>query len=275
MALLHMTSKKPFVAVVLVFVVLGGCTAPPGRPGLTGRAPALPTELYLRRHVLGRSVEGRAIGCLTAGKGPDVTFILATIHGDEPAGTMLLQRLASHLQQKPHILDGRKVMLLPIANPDGVARTSRLNARAVDLNRNFAADNRTHIPKHGPAALSEPEARIIDRLIRQYAPDRIVSIHQVMDMGPKGLARRFPNGCIDYDGPAQNLAEQMAQYCDLAVAKLGAASGSLGSYAGIELRIPVITMELPPHAHQLAAEVLWDSYGAALLSVVAHTETTK
>jgi protein MpaA len=275
MALLHMTSKKPFVAVVLVFVVLGGCTKPASRPGLMGLAPALPTELYLRRHVVGRSVEGRAIGCLTAGKGPDVTFILATIHGDEPAGTMLLQRLASHLQQKPHILDGRKVILLPIANPDGVARTSRLNARAVDLNRNFAADNRTNSPKHGPAALSEPEARIIDRLIRQYAPDRIVSIHQVMDTGPKGLARRFPNGCIDYDGPAQNLAEQMAEHCDLAVAKLGAATGSLGSYAGIELQIPVITMELPPHAHQLDPQLLWQSYGTALIAVVLYPQGTE
>jgi protein MpaA len=254
---------------------LGGCARPVNEPMMAGPAKSLPAEFYPQRRVVGRSVEDRPIGCLLLGAGADVTFILATIHGDEPAGTALLHKLAGHLQQQPHLLDARTAVLLPIANPDGMARNSRFNARGVDLNRNFSAGNRINSPEHGQAALSEPEARVIDRLIRQYAPDRVVSIHQVRDTGPEGLAARFPNGCIDHDGPAKQLAERMAEYCDLPVEKLGAAAGSLGSYAGIELQIPVITMELPRQAHQLDAAVLWDSYGAALLAAAVHSSTLR
>ncbi len=87
--------------------------------------------------------------CLTLGQGPDVTFILATIHGDEPAGTPLVRRLATHIRQHPKVLDGRRVVLLRLANPDGLAHRSRYNAHGVDLNRNFDAANRKNSRQFG------------------------------------------------------------------------------------------------------------------------------
>jgi protein MpaA len=122
------------------------------------------------------------------GQGTDVTFVLAAIHGNEQAGIQLVHRLERYLQQNPKMLEKRKVVLLPIANPDGVAHSSRYNARGIDLNRNFPAFNRINSNRFGFTPLSEPESRFIFQLIRQYTPDRIVTIHQ-------------PLACIDYDGP--------------------------------------------------------------------------
>ena len=193
------------------------------------------------------------------GRGPDVIFILATIHGNEPAGTPLVRRLSRHLRRHPEILNGRKVVLLRIANPDGLAHNSRYNAHGVDLNRNFEAANRLNSRRTGLTGLSEPESRAIRRVILQHKPDRIVSIHQ-------------PLACIDYDGPAQALAESMGQYCDLPVKKLGARPGSLGSYAGVTLGIPIITFEMKRADSQLDSEILWRKYGKALLAAVVYPE---
>ena len=192
-------------------------------------------------------------------EGPDVSLIMATIHGNEPAGTPLVRRLDTHLRQHPEILDGRKVVLLRLANPDGLAHKSRYNTRGVDLNRNFEAANRLNSKQSGLTALSEPESRAIRQVIVQYRPDRIVSIHQ-------------PLACIDYDGPAQELAEHMGQYCALPVKKLGARPGSLGSYAGVTLGIPIITFEMLGSDSQLDSEALWQKYGRALMAAILYPE---
>jgi len=255
------------VCAVFILSVLSSCYKPAACPALVDAPQAEPA---VHRGIVGTSVENRPIECFVVGQGWDVTFILATIHGDEPAGTPLVRQMAEHLAGHPNLLQGRKVVLLPLANPDGMARNTRLNARGVDLNRNFSATNRTNSTLHGLVGLSEPEARIIEQLIRQYAPDRIISIHQLTDTGPEALSNRVPKGCIDYDGPAKALANRMAEYCDLPVEKLGVRSGSLGSYAGLTLGIPIITLELPRYAHRLDSELLWQRYGQMLIAAVTY-----
>lgn len=266
--------KRLIVTVCALFVpmLLGGCYKPTDYPVIVD-VPQ--TELKVRRSIVGASVENRPIECLVLGQGPDVTFVLAAIHGDEPAGVPLVRHLARYLKQNQQLLEGRKVVLLPVGNPDGMASNSRLNARGVDLNRNFAPTNRSDSQLRGTSALSEPEARVIEWLIRHHAPDRIVSIHQLTDTGPEALAGRLPKGCIDYDGPAKALADRLAEYSDLPVEKLGARSGSLGSYAGLTLGIPVITVELPLHVHQLDLETLWQRYGTLLIAVVVYPDKVR
>jgi protein MpaA len=215
-----------------------------------------------RYEIVGKSVQGRPMMSLTLGQGTDVTFILATIHGNEPAGTPLVRRLSAHLRQNPEILNGRKVVLLRLANPDGLIHNSRYNAHGVDLNRNFEAANRLNSRQTGLTGLSEPESRAIKKMILRHRPDRIVSIHQ-------------PLNCIDYDGPARVLAEHMGQYCDLPVRKLGARPGSLGSYAGVTLGIPIITFEMNQADSNLDSEALWRKYGKALLGAIVFPETVE
>lgn len=245
-----------------LFVVLAftGCYQPTPHPEIVRGPKSLLDETVVQRHIVGRSVEYRPIECLVLGEGKDVTLILASIHGNEPAGTPLVQSLGEHLQRYPRLLQRRRVVLLPAANPDGLAHNRRHNARGIDLNRNFTTANRINSPTSGYRALSEPEARVIERLIRQYAPDRIVSIHQSL-------------ACIDYDGPAQLLATRMAQHCNLPVKKLGAKSGSLGSYAGVRLGIPTITLELSRRAGRLNRQSLWQRYGAALVAAIVYPDS--
>jgi len=221
-----------------------------------------PGEQLVRHHVLGRSVENRPLEYLVLGRGRDVILILATIHGNEPAGAPLVLQLAIYLIQHPIMLRGRTAVLVPVTNPDGRANNRRFNANGVDLNRNFQTANRLDGGRFGYRALSEPESRFVHLLLHQYEPDRIVSIHQ-------------PLTCIDYDGPAKALAECMAEYFDLPIRKLGAKRGSLGSYAGETLGMPIVTLELPRDAGRLSPELLWGKYGNAMVAAILYPDLAK
>jgi len=153
-------------------------------------------------------------------------------------------------------------VMLPTANPDGLAAQTRENARGIDLNRNFDTSNRVDNGTNGLRPLTEPESQALELAIKEYRPSRIVSVHQ-------------PLSCIDYDGPGEAIAARMAQDCDLPVKKIGARPGSLGSYTGETLRIPTITLELPPEASKMSETVLWQKYGKALMAAVLYPEHAK
>lgn len=232
-----------------------GCTPAKQLPA----AASILTPQHFTVTTLGYSVEKRPIELYLAGGGPDTIFIFSGIHGNEQAGISLVHRLMDRLHQQSELLEGRKVLIIPIANPDGVARNTRGNARGIDLNRNFAADNRENSAIYGQFALSEPESTLLYDLLETYHPSRIVSIHQ-------------PLNCIDYDGPAERLAYHMAAYCPLPVKKLGARPGSFGAYAGETLSIPIITMELLRSDDRLNADELWLKYGMALMASITYPD---
>lgn len=259
-------------AVLTVFALpaalaVTGCYKPVKYPVIVD-APPEPAlaRTAARYQIVGESVQQRPLMSLALGQGQDVTFILATIHGDEPAGTPLVRHLSTYLRQNPELLNGRKVVLLRLANPDGLVHNSRYNAHGVDLNRNFDAANRTNSRQFGLRPLSEPESTAIQQIILQHKPDRIVSVHQRAPGRP---------GCIDYDGPAADLARHMAEHCDLPVTRLGSMPGSLGSYAGITLGIPIITFEMNHADTQLDSETLWRKYGKALLAAIVFPEAVE
>jgi protein MpaA len=212
-----------------------------------------------QQRTIGLSVQGRPLECQEFGRGDDVVLILAAIHGDEAAGMPLVRHLAEHLRTHPRLIHGRRVVLLPLANPDGYALNTRGNVNGIDLNRNYPASNFTRTDAHGDAPLSEPESRALKAVLDRYRPDRIVSIHQ-------------PLACIDYDGPAEALARAMATWTDLPVKRLGSMPGSLGSYAGLTLGIPIVTLELPASASGLDDRALWRRYGNVLLAAIRYPE---
>ena len=257
-------SPSSLVAALFVLILFAGCSArraeripeEPGFADLIHELPeSIPSPLNERCFVIGTSVDDRPIACITLGRGEEVILFIASIHGDESAGTPLLHDLAAWFRDRPQLLDGRKLLLVPEANPDGMAADRRTNSNGIDLNRNFPSDNRTNNRRYGLTPLSEPEAAAIAKMIRLHAPQRIVSLHE-------------PVGCIDYDGPAHLLAAHMATHCDLPVGKLGTRSGSLGAWAGEDLKIPIITVELPRSAKYRNRGQLWDMYGKALIEAV-------
>jgi murein peptide amidase A len=203
---------------------------------------------------IGYSVEGRPIDVFSFGRGPRPVLIMASIHGTEGAGTPLTRQLMQWLSAHPEAL-GRRVLVLPAANPDGLHRAIRFNLRGVDLNRNFPAENREDKARFGYAALSEPESRAFHAYILKEQPEWIVSIHQPLE-------------CIDYDGPAPaaELAAQLSRATGLPVEKLGARPGSLGAWFGETLGRPVLTMELPRRPVE-DPQRLWERYGPGLLEI--------
>ncbi len=247
------------ISLLVGLLAISGCYEPEPKPLIIGEMPPLvlpPAEAPPAQHrLVGRSVQGRPIMIQILGDGDDTVLVMATIHGNEPAGTPLVNSLTGYLRNNRSLLEGRRIVLMPVANPDGFAAGTRENIRRIDLNRNFEAANRVNDETNGFRPLSEPESRALQSVIKEYSPSRIVSIHQ-------------PLTCIDYDGPGRTLAARMAQYCDLPLKKLGAKPGSLGSYTGESLGIATITVELPAEASKQSEQALWDKYGRALLAAI-------
>lgn len=207
--------------------------------------------------IVGTSLDERSIHARVMQRdiaNPTVMFI-ASIHGNESAGTALIHRLKDWLDEHSSVLERRSVVLIAVANPDGVANRDRRNRNGVDLNRNFPADNWVVSDDNGPSALSEPESRAIAAMIQEHQPSWIVTLHE-------------PFACVDYDGPGLPLAKAMSKACGLPVRKLGSRPGSLGSFAGETLGIATITLELPPFARRQPIDKRWDTYGPALIAAL-------
>ena len=215
--------------------------------------PSAPSQPPLR----GSSVQGRSLSCLVYGRGPDTLLVIGGIHGSEPAGAVLARGLCKYLEAHPELLSGRRVVVMAEATPDGLAAERRTNAHGVDVNRNFPSANFAPGKTSGRAATSEPETGYLVGLIDRYRPGKIVTIHQ-------------PLTCIDYDGPARGLAVAMSRLCRLPVRKLGARAGSLGSYAGVDRGIPVVTLELPKRATAMGADAVWKEFGRTLLLAIRY-----
>jgi protein MpaA len=271
---MHMR-RLPCTLMTFMFLMLfGGCATTPASPSADAHPAAAtssnprPMEPQPRRRpanftaeIIGASVQDRPIHAVTFGDRGPAILIIATIHGDEAAGTPLLTPLVRHLHAHSDLYAQRRIVLIPCANPDGMAADTRGNVNGIDLNRNFPADNFKTTHRHGDAPLSEPEARALHDFIRRIQPVRIASIHQ-------------PLRCIDYDGPGSTLAAAMADVCDLPVRKLGARPGSLGAYVGETLGIPIITIELPGPASQHSPRELWNRYGEMLLAFITFEHET-
>lgn len=168
-------------------------------------------------------------------------LMLGGIHGDEYSSVTIMFKWMSILDKHHSGLFHWKIA--PLVNPDGLLqkRSQRMNANGVDLNRNF--ENGMHInasmeywkkrtwedPRRypGTAPMSESETQWMTKLIKDFKPDAIVAVHA-------------PYGIVDFDGPPDPPKHLGALHLHL----LGTYPGSLGNYAGIQLNIPVITVEL-------------------------------
>ncbi|HEX6962979.1 MAG TPA: DUF2817 domain-containing protein, partial [Lacipirellula sp.] len=221
---------------------------------MLGSVGALHAEVEVDKQIVGRSLDGRPIECLVLGEGDDVFWYIATIHGNEAAGTPLAEELIEWLKTHPEELEGRKVVITPVANPDGFAENIRHNKNGVDLNRNFPASNfDAEVKVHGETPLSEPESRALMRVMMTHFPDRVVTMHQ-------------PLNCMDWDGEeSKKMAAAMAEKCDLPFKQVGTRPGSLGAFVGLTLGKPIVTVELPGNAG-MDGDKLWNEYGEAIIA---------
>lgn len=203
---------------------------------------------------IGASLEGQPIAAYTFGNAQVTALIIGGIHGSEPASATLAESLISYLEPK-HYRTSR-IVIVPRANPDGLEKRQRHNINGIDLNRNFPAGNHGAAAHGGVQPLSEPESRALHELVLDVQPALVIALHQ-------------PLSCVDYDGPAQAQAQWLSRQVNLPVRKLGSRPGSMGSWVGNDLGIPIITLELPKGATGLSEEELWQAYGPGILGLIS------
>lgn len=117
---------------------------------------------------VGNSVEGRSISTVTFGNGPKQVFIWSQMHGNESTGTKalfdLLNLLNSNSEISKEIAKNCTLTFLPMLNPDGAERYTRVNANEVDLNRD-AAD------------LSQVESKVLRKVLEDIHPQFCFNLH--------------------------------------------------------------------------------------------------
>lgn len=104
--------------------------------------------------------------------GRPTVVLIGQQHGDEPAGGEALLVLSRELTQgllEP-LLDRINVIVVPRANPDGAAASTRVTANGVDMNRDHLL-------------LNTPEARALAQVVNDYRPILVVDAHEYTVVG--------------------------------------------------------------------------------------------
>jgi protein MpaA len=191
-------------------------------------------------------------------------LIFAAIHGEEPETTYALSRALRQLAEpSPHCA------VVLAANPDGLIRGTRGNARGVDLNRNFPSPDWQPNPvthrstiedasdvllSPGAGAGSEPETQALMSLIARLEPAAVIALHA-------------PLACVD-DANASPLGHALAQRTGMPLVRdVGYPTpGSFGSWGG-DRGVPVVTYEFP----LAATEVLMRDHVPVLVELLTGT----
>jgi hypothetical protein len=149
-----------------------------------------------RLDVIGDSVGGEPLIAVTIGNRDSkrTSAVLSGLHPMEWVGIETNLALLERLAQRP--MSDRRIVAVPVANPDGVLevernlrrgrrRLVRFNRSGVDLNRNFPVHwnrlglSRLMLGRHRPgsAPASEPEVRAITSFLTGSMVDRALSLH--------------------------------------------------------------------------------------------------
>lgn len=206
---------------------------------------------------IGASHQGRALRITRLGRGSRRVLWIGGIHGNEREGRIATAELPRALIAVPGGLESVTLTILEDCNPDGTAQNTRGNARGVDLNRNYPAANFQASRLFGVRPLDQPEARALHDLILDERPHLVIVAHSWHD-----------DHFINFDGPAGHLAERFARRSGYRVQPsndIAPTPGSLGSWVGGTLRIPILTLEYHRGREPWAA---WRETKAAILDVV-------
>ncbi len=134
---------------------------------------------------IGRSVNGRPIQLIRVGaprtkaeiaSGSSILFT-CTQHGSEPAGREACLAGARDYANTPN---ASTLLIVPTANPDGFATSSRFNANGVDINRDHSR-------------LATPEARALASVTRDYKPDVVGDMHEYQQAGASEVKYANPS----------------------------------------------------------------------------------
>ena len=210
----------------------------------------------IKWNTIGRSNWKNRIYSKQFGSGDKLILIVGGIHGNEPAGFISALKFAQFIKRNPLTINNR-VIIVPCINPDGLLNGTRVNARGVDINRNFPGPTWSsdfiksyHNPGSRPA--SEPETVALIKLIEKYKPDMIIHMHQPFNA-------IYPSS----NAPAE-LMNKMSELSELSVIDdIGYATpGSFGNYCAsqdyeiIEITFELCNIDMEPEYHKIVAALL-------------------
>jgi protein MpaA len=171
----------------------------------------------------------------TASSNKAHALLIGGVHGDEPEGVVAARGLLESFRQN-YTLE-MNLTLIPEFNPEGVLNKTRGNANLVDLNRNLPTKDWTSVAASvrynpGPSALSENENQSLVKWLSENAVQVIYSLHSWKPM-------LNTNGVL----PEAEIISKMTGY--KIEPDIGYPTpGSLGTYAGLEKKIPTLTYEI-------------------------------
>lgn len=196
-------------------------------------------------------------------KGERPLLLMGGIHGDEPEGVALAEGALAWLKSECAADRGARLapwVLIPCLNVDGFKKNQRVNARGVDLNRNYpasnwsaAAEKERYFP--GPAPASEAEIQGVVELLLDLKPRLAIHCHSW-------------NPMVIYAGSAGlRDAERLGRASGYKVVdSVGYPTpGSLSQYGWGDLKIPVICIEEQDGLADLS--LVWPRFAAGVKEI--------
>lgn len=234
---------------------------------------------------------GRPIPGFVAGKGRKCIALIGAVHAGEAGPELMVHAVHRLLADEPSLFERVRVACIPTVNLDERERLARgcpwylrVNARGVDLNRNFPADWGTveygygyisddpdAMTYRGPRPASEPETRAVMSLIRAERPAAVYAFHCLASIcggffygagaakGDRAYEARCRAAALPY-GKAM-----MPEVPARELIGYGCTAGSLAAWCYRTLGIPAFDIEMSPHENKALAACRADRTDRKLL----------
>ena len=188
------------------------------------------------------STAGRPIQTLQLGEGPLSVVVTASLAGDDPRSVETMDYLAKRLASDAALVAGLTVTLVRNPNPDAAAEHVSVNARGVDINRNFPSARFTAAPttRTGPRPASEAETRALLRILGDERPQRVIHIRSD---GRRRCLVTTTEAAVQQFASLRSSAD-----CDLTSFEGVYKAGSLEEFAAVRLKAEMVTIDIPSGA---------------------------
>ncbi len=146
---------------------------------------------------LGKSFLGQSIYKIKIGTGKKRILIWSQMHGNETTGTKAIFDLCNYLNSKEGqstILKACTIVIVPMLNPDGAMKFTRVNAQDIDLNRDAVA-------------LKAPESKLLHDLLYNFKPNYCFNLHDQRPIFSVGKANN--PATISFLAPSVNEARDL------------------------------------------------------------------